>query len=115
MRTTALILQICLLLSLCACKKKEAIVNGCESNAPTSRVITGKKATVKLTGTATHPIYLVEEGSIDTKLVPCNYPTGADYYQHDLQVIISGEVKSTPSTAYGPCCMESFVITTIAK
>jgi len=37
----------------------------------------------------------------------------AEFYQDGLQVIISGEVKSTPQV--GPCCTENFVITEISR
>ena len=100
-------------LSLYACKKDAAGQQACNSNAVTTRTIVNKKATVKLTATATHSIYLVEEGAIDTKLIPCSI--AMEYYQHDLQVIISGEVKQTDHDNRNPCCLENFVITSISK
>ena len=55
----------------------------------------------------------VEQGSIDTKLLPCNLPM--EFIQDGLQVVISGEVKSTPQSGFGPCCTENFVITKITR
>lgn len=105
---------ICLLLPACK-KNSTAVKNGCDPLSTTSRQLIAKKATVKLTATATYPVYLVEEGAIDTKLIPCNFPVGAEYYQNDLQVIISGDVKPVAAIDYGPCCSENLVITQISK
>ena len=93
--------------------KKEAKKTPCFGNAATSRVITNKKAIVKLTATAVEPVYLVEEGTIDTRLIPCSFPL--EFYQQDLQVTVSGEVKVTPHTTMVPCCAENFVITKISR
>lgn len=99
-----------------ACKKNSTTAkNGCDPLANTSRKIVAKKATVKLTATATYPVYLVEEGTIDTKLIPCNFPSGVEFYKDGLSVIISGDVKPFFAIDYGPCCSENFVITSIAK
>lgn len=68
---------------------------------------------VKLTATVTEPVYLVEEGTIDTRLIPCNFPM--EFYQNDLQVNISGEVKSTQQIGSAPCCAENFVIKEISR
>ena len=76
-----------------SCKKAGNTKQGCDPNATTTRQIVNKRATVKLTATAVYPVYLVEEGSIDTKLIPCNFPNA--FYQNDLPVIISGDVKET--------------------
>ena len=88
-------------------KKPEACADG-----PSVRQVINKRAVIKLTATV-HPVYLIEEGAIDTKLVPCNFPT--ELYQDDLQVIISGEVKATPQPSGMPCCFENFVITKITR
>ncbi len=97
-----------------ACKKGESSSHqNCDTGAATIRTIVSKKATVKLTATATHAIYLVEEGAVDTKLIPCSI--GMEYYQNDLSVIISGEVKQTKPDGMSPCCMENIVLTSISK
>jgi len=115
MRISLSVLSIfIIILSFCSCKKNTDKTSACDPNAATTRTITSKKALVKLTATATYPVYLTEEGTIDTRLVPCNFPMG-EYYQDGLQVIISGEVKATNLMAFGPCCFESFVITSITK
>lgn len=94
-----------------SCKKDKSSTE-CFHGAVTVRQITNKQAVVKLTATV-NPVWLIEQGSIDTKLIPCNFPM--EFYQNDLQVIISGEVKSTPQAGPGPCCLENFVITKISR
>lgn len=92
-----------------ACKKENE--GECSSGAPTIRQITDKRAVVKVTATMI-PVYLLEENTIDTWLIPCNLPQ--EYFQHDLEVIISGDVKTMPRDG-GPCCKESIIITKISK
>jgi hypothetical protein len=93
-----------------SCKKDEK-TDSCFSGSPTVRQIVNQQATIKVTGTILG-VYMVEQGSIDTKLIPCNLPQ--EFLQNDLQVIISGEVKSTPPGT-GPCCSNNFVITSISR
>lgn len=93
--------------------EKEDKATPCFADLATTRQVINKKATVKLTATVTEPVYLLEEGSIDTRLLPCNLPM--EYYQHDLPVTISGEVKTAVQTGSAPCCAENFVITAIAR
>lgn len=113
-RTFTTILSLILFTALFSCKKdKNKKVEGCPTSAQTVRVIKNKTATVKVTATAVAPAYLVEDGTIDTKLIPCNLPL--EFYMEGLRVTISGEVKATASTAYGPCCWEDFVITEISR
>lgn len=95
-----------------SCKKGNKATT-CFSGVPTIREINSKRAVVRLTATYTEPVYLVEEGTIDTRLIPCNFPM--EFYQNDLQVIISGEVKATQQTSQAPCCAENFVITKISR
>lgn len=92
--------------------KKDKNPGGCFPDAPTVRQITNKKAVIKLTATV-HPVYIIEEGAIDTKLIPCNL--AAEFYRNDLEVVISGEVKSTVQGGPGPCCVENFIITKITR
>lgn len=94
-----------------ACKKQKE-TTGCFPNASTVRQISNKKAVIKLTATV-NPVWLIEQGSIDTKLIPCNFPM--EFYEDGLAVIISGEVKSTATVASEPCCNENFVITKISR
>lgn len=94
-----------------SCKKDKEITD-CFPNAPTIRQISNKQAIIKLTATA-NPVYIIEQGSVDTKLIPCNFPM--EFYQNDLRVVISGDVKPTPQGAAGPCCTESLVITKITR
>jgi hypothetical protein len=100
-----------------------ALLNGCrkadKSNAAdcfpgitTVRQIVNKQAVIKLTATAAG-VYLVEQGSIDSKLIPCNLPM--EFYHNDLLVTISGEVKLTSRVALEPCCSDNFVITKISR
>lgn len=92
--------------------KKEKKVDECFPNAATVRTIDNKQAVVKVTGTI-NPVYLIEQGAIDTRLIPCNLPL--EFYQNDLLVTITGDVKSTLQVGPGPCCSENFVIKTISR
>jgi hypothetical protein len=98
-------------ITICGACNKEEKTETC-ADGPTVRQLVNKRAVVKLTATV-HPVYLIEEGAIDTKLVPCNFP--AELYQHDLHVTISGEVRATPQQSGQPCCFENFVITKITR
>lgn len=103
-----------LLTGLACSKNDNRKTDGCYPGAPTGRVITDKKATVHISGGTVDPEYLVEEGTIDTKLIPCS-PLAEEFRQNNLKVIISGEVKATPYKSGQPCCSYSFVITKIEK
>ena len=104
-----LILFLILMTVVISCKK-DIKTTRCFPDASTVRQITNEQAVIKLTATV-NPVYIVEQGSIDTKLVPCNFPM--EFYQNDLQVIISGDVKATPQSGF--CCNENFVITKITR
>jgi hypothetical protein len=93
-----------------SCKKNNN-TDECFSGVPTVRQITDQPAVIKVTA-AVYDVYIVEQGSIDTKLIPCNL--AKEFIQNDLQVIISGEVKYTPQGS-DPCCSENFVITKITR
>ena len=112
MRLGVTLVLLLIKLNLVSCKKEDKATD-CFPNTPTARVIDNKKAVVKLTATAVEPVYLVEEGTIDSRLIPCNFPM--EFYQHDLQVTLSGEVKATEQTGAVPCCAENFVITSISR
>jgi len=101
-----------LAVTVTACKKKSNTDTNCFPDAITLRQIVNKHATIKLTGTI-NSVYIIEDGAITDKLIPCNFPM--EFYQNDLQVTISGEVKATPQIAFGPCCTENFVITEITR
>ena len=94
-----------------SCKKVKSYTE-CFAGATTVRQITHKQAVIRLTATV-NPVWIIEQGSIDTKLIPCNLPM--EFYQDGLQVTISGEVKSTPQVGPQPCCTENFVITKISR
>lgn len=112
MRVGAIGIVLFASLAMPSCKKEDK-ATACFADMATTRKISNKRATVKLTATMTEPVYLVEEGTIDTRLLPCNLPM--EYYQHDLQVTISGDVKATTQTGPAPCCAENFVITAISR
>ena len=81
----------------------------CDTNAPTSRKIFNHPATVQsLNG----QFYIIEEGTIDTRLLPCFL--SATYQVDNLKVIVSGEVKD-PVNDGGPCCTENFQVTKISR
>ena len=93
-----------------SCKKDNSQNNNCFSDSPTVRQIADAKATIKSSG---GEFFIVEQGSIDTKLNPC---TLAKEFQIDnLSVMVTGDVKSTSRNPSEPCCTDNFVITKIAK
>ena len=100
------------LFTLDSSSKKDRETTECLPNATTLRQISNKEAVIKLTATI-NPVWIIEKGSIDSKLIPCNFPM--EFYQDGLEVIISGEVKSTPQVEPGSCCTENFVITKISR
>lgn len=112
MRLPSALIPLFSLLMIFSCKKDKKEVE-CFDNLRTVREVVNKKATVRLTATAVAPVYLVEEGSIDTKLVPCNFPH--EFYKDGLIVTISGLVKETAPGTFGPCCYENFVIVDISR
>jgi len=93
-----------------SCKKDNNSNAGCFPNTPTVRQIMNGQATIK---EISSKFYIVEEGSIDTKLNPCSLPT--EYKVDNLQVTISGDVKSKLQGGSEPCCTENFVITKISR
>jgi len=102
-----------LLLLLISCKKeKDNSFTVCSPDAKTLRQIINKQAVIKVTGTI-YGIYIIEQGTIDTKLIPCNLPV--EFVQDNLQVIISGDVKFRLYIANEPCCKENLVITKITR
>jgi hypothetical protein len=97
-------------LATSSCKKENNAAADCFPGATTVRVITNKKAMIKVTGSQ---IYIVEENTIDTKLNPC--ALDPKFKIDNLLVNISGQVKATPQVGPGPCCIENFVITSISR
>lgn len=94
-----------------SCKKDDTKTTDCFPNADTYRQIVDKPATVRQQASGT--FYIIEQGTIDTKLNPCNLPT--EFQVDNLQVTISGDVKATTQGGPGPCCIENFVITKITR
>jgi hypothetical protein len=93
-----------------SCKKETKPGKTCFPNSSTVRYITNQQATIKVAG---GQFYIVEKNAIDTKLNPCNL--AKEYLVANLQVSISGEVKSTIHNGMDPCCTENFVITHISQ
>lgn len=94
-----------------SCEKDSRKTNDCFPNSTTARQIVNKLATVRQQPGGL--FYIIEQGSIDTKLNPCNL---ANEFQVDnLQVTISGDVKATLQGGPGPCCTDDFVITKITR
>ncbi len=112
MRHSLTLITFFILMTIVNSCKKDKKTTECFADASTVRQITNKQAVIKLTATI-NPVYIVEQGSIDTKLIPCNFPM--EFYQNDLKVVISGDVKSTLQGGPGPCCTENFVITKITR
>ena len=96
---------------LYSCKKDNNKIDDCFPNSTTSRQILNKPATIKQQPGGL--FYIVEQGTIDTKLNPCNLTP--EFQVDNLLVIISGDVKATVQGGPGPCCTENFVITKIAR
>lgn len=94
-----------------SCKKPHKKNDDCFPNAPTYRQILNKPAIVRQQSNSL--FYIVEHGTIDTRLNPCNLAT--DFKIDNLQVTISGDVKTTFQVGPGPCCTENFVITKITR
>lgn len=92
--------------------RKDKKTTECFPDSIIIRQIINKSAVIKLTATV-NPVYIIEQGSIDTRLIPCNFPM--EFYQDNLQVIISGEVKSRLQGESEPCCTENLIITKISR
>src|SRR5262245_61631046 len=107
--TRASFALLCITALFSACKKDNSTENTCFNNMPTVRTVTNAQATIKQSGSN---YYIVEQGSIDTKLNPCSL--AAEFKVHDLQVIVSGNVLVTYRTIE-PCCTDNFIITAITK
>ncbi len=93
-----------------SCKKDDNANKDCSASKITQRQIKDAKASVFHSG---NTYYIVEQGTIDTKLLPCNLPQ--EFRIDKLSVIVSGDVKATVQTHFGVCCTEEFVITQISK
>lgn len=110
--TTCIFLISLLVISfLFSCKKDTTKNSDCFPNASTYRQIINKPAAISQQPGGT--FYIIEQGTIDVKLDPCNLPT--DFQVDRQQVTISGNVKATVQGAPGPCCIEGFVITKITR
>jgi hypothetical protein len=109
MKPAVILLLFISVLIIPSCKKNRTDP-GCFAEDKTIRQIENKQAVIKLTASA-DPVYIVEEGSVDTKLIPCNLPM--EFYQNNLTVTISGNVKETRQG--GPCCTYNFVIMKITR
>ncbi|MEP6949105.1 MAG: hypothetical protein ABI863_07530 [Ginsengibacter sp.] len=91
-----------------SCKKDTNSNAHCSPDALTSREITNERATIKKLGSG---FYIIEQGSIDTKLIPCNLE--AEFQVGDLEVTVSGDAKTT--LPENTCCTEYFLITKISR
>ncbi len=107
-RNTSFLLLVIILVA--SCKKNTDSATGCFAGAPTVRQITNQQAVIKADA---GNFYLIEQGSIDSKLKPCSL--AAEFRVHGLRVIISGDVKETAAATGMPCCTENFIITGISR
>ena len=73
-----------------SCKKDNNTNSDCFPNSSNVRQITNAQATIKAAG---GKFYIVEQGSIDTKLNPCKL--SQEFQENNLQVLVSGDVKLT--------------------
>lgn len=111
--------SLLLLIIATGCKKDKKdkeetldVLPPCYKQSPVYRELKDKRATVKVTATAIGT-YLVEEGSIDTKLITCDLPL--EFQKNNLEVIINGGVHDMPPVSNFPCCIQSLDITSIRK
>ena len=93
-----------------SCEKEEKKIDDCSFNSATTRQIVNKPAVIKFSG---GQYYLIEQGTIDTKLKPCSL--AQEFKIDNLIVVISGDVKSTVRDVLAPCCIDNFVISSISK
>ncbi|ANE51676.1 hypothetical protein SY85_15375 [Flavisolibacter tropicus] len=93
-----------------SCKKDNHTSPDCLPDTPTYRQVNNRSATII---SASGEFYILEQGTIDTKLKPCNLPN--EFQVNNLQVTISGNVKQTTQGNSQPCCIENFVITRITR
>lgn len=101
------LLGICVLLCfLSACKKSNNEVVNCYPDALTIRSIINKPATVRQLSSG--EFYLIEAGTIDSRLIPCELPEA--FKINNLNVFVTGEVKGILQPPLAPCCSEGFVI-----
>lgn len=110
MRFHPIILYITLTIVICSCKKGSSTTNNCFQSVETVRQLSNTTATIIFNG---GEYLIIETGTIDSRLRPCNLP--AEYQVNNLSVIVSGDVKLTIQGGPGPCCTENFTITKISK
>jgi hypothetical protein len=100
----ALAITILLVTIFFSCKKSTENKATCFSDITTVRTINSKPTAIQLLN---NQYYIVEQLTIDTKLLPCNL---ADEFKvNNLLVTVTGGVKNTIQN--GTCCTENFVIT----
>jgi hypothetical protein len=92
------------------CKKNTHAPENCFEDATTVRQITDKQARMVQSG---EEFYIVEQGTIDTRLNPCNLAPA--FRVNDMEVTVSGDVKATVRSSNSPCCTDDFVITSISR
>ena len=96
---------------LVSCKKEKKPTVNCFPNRTTYRQIVNMPASVRQLPGGT--FYIIEQGSFDLRLNPCNLPK--DFQVDNLDVKLSGDVKTTIQGGPGPCCSEDFVILKITR
>ncbi len=94
-----------------SCKKQNNKPEDCYANEVTYRTLLNAQATIKKS--PDNNFFIIEQGTIDTKLNPCNLQD--DFKIDSLQVIVTGNVKRTERFGFGPCCIEDFVISSIRR
>lgn len=92
-----------------SCKKDNKQDKACFADTTNARKIINEQATIQLSGSG---FYMYEEGTIDTRLIPCNLPI--DFQVNDLQVTMSDYSKSS-NNGWPACCTEILVITKITR
>ena len=101
------------LLSCTSCKKTQSGIdeNACFNDAEATRQITNSPAAIFQLPDSS--FVLVEEGTFDTWLIPCNLPS--EFEENNLLVVLSGKTRPQVSTVPAPCCPEEMIVTQIAR
>ncbi len=108
MRYILVFISLILIIST-SCKKDNKLDRACFTDTANAGRLIDKQATIKLSGTT---FYMYEQGTIDTRLIPCNLPQ--DFKVNDLQVKISGYTKQSKEGG-AICCTEILFITKITR
>lgn len=108
--TLTAILCLVLLFSITACKKNKDAKADCYRDNAVRYEINNQLATVyQVNG----EYYIAEQNTIDTRLFPCNLPE--EFQQNNINIYITGQVKSLPYSNTRPAGDAALIITQITR